>query len=243
MQLGQNNMPDQNYYKQPTIPKEPAFKAKLADFVQKHKVLSLIIIAVIIFVPLGFIVMALSSSLNQTTDLVEGQTIPEDAPIPFFENRDLIEFYIGDELSTEILSTIGDIITNPDEIASAPSKNVTENDSPTYTIIAEQVPFDTPANEEYTFFHFTLKVSDGRKYSFWFRTNQDFATEYVVSTINRTDLKDRPSYIFYYVENDDLSIIPDTITAWVESLHLPNPSTQVFPLPDLEYNTYNMSND
>lgn len=227
-------MQPQNFYSQPTQysnnQKLPPSQ-KIADFIRKHRALSLIIILLVIFIPLGFIILTISSLITPT---VEPEDIrqPEVAPLPYveYQDREKFEELIGDKLSIEILAEVSNIIVTDNEIISAPSPlEVAADTAPVYTISIKEAPFTPPADEKYLFMKFLVTIDDGREYTLWFRTDQDYAAEYVVVVLDRLDSKDIPDYILEYINEDDA--IPSTITTWIDSLHLTDPQVETFPLP------------
>lgn len=231
-------MEPQNFYNtqsnqtQNSKPKPP-FSARLSDFIHKHRVLSLIIVLFMIFGLVGIVILAASSFFTPETKWVEG---PEVAPIPYikYQDRERFNGLLGDTLSTEILTEVNDIIVSNNEINSAPSPlEIPDGAVPVYTISIKEAPFTPPTGEKYLFMKFLVTVDDGREYTLWFRTDQDYAAEYVVVVLDRLDSKDTPDYVLEFVNEDDA--IPSSITNWIDSLHLVDPQVETFPLPTVPH--------
>ena len=128
---------------------------------------------------------------------------PESSPYTYFENRYLLEFSIGQTLSTDVLNDVGNIIISDEEISSAPSDNSTSNNTLiTYTITLNEESFEDLSSDKSISYKVTLDVSDDRKYILYVFT--DYTMEnFLAVALDRIDNNDISDHTIIYANNDE----------------------------------------
>ncbi len=204
-----------NNYNYPTNTKKPY---NIHDFIRNHKVLS-ILIAIGGFALIIAIIFLLT--LNPDEDGNDNQA-PEIAPIAYFEHTYLFNYSIGSTPATQLFTDLGNMLTDPEELASAPNPPTDPRDN-TYTIDLIEDTFTT-LQPQYTY-RVDSTISDGRTYTLTARLDSDYG-RYLVAILDRTDSDSAPDHIFIYTASnlpDKDSTIANLIT-WAKSFHLTNPT-------------------
>lgn len=175
----------------------PTNNTNLPDFIRKHRILAIVTFFFILIIFIVIIWIIINSSSKNTGPE------PESSPYPYFENRYLLEFSIGQTLSTDVMNDVGNIIISDEEISSAPSDNSTSNNTlNTYTITLNEESFEDLSNDKSISYKITLDVSDDRRYILYIFT--DYTMEnFLAIALDRIDNSDISDHTIIYANNDE----------------------------------------
>lgn len=177
-------------------------------------IISPIILFFVIILIISAIFLIIQSKKPSQTDVgtIEHQNIA------IFENRYQLDYSIGEENASRTFDNINKIITDQNEIDSAPNKITPNNNSNTYyTSTLEETSFKLLSqNNGYTY-SFNLDINDGRHYQVTIKTDPSYGSEYIIILIKQ--LNDDNSYII--IDSDSLTLT-DEIKTWAESLGFTN---------------------
>ncbi len=175
----------------------PTNNTNLPDFIRKHRILAIVTFFFILIIFIVIIWIIINSSSKNTGPE------PESSPYPYFENRYLLEFSIGQTLSTDVMNDVGNIIISDEEISSAPSDNSTSNNTlNTYTITLNEESFEDLSSDKSISYKVTLDVSEDRKYILYVFT--DYTMEnFLAVALDRIDNNDISDHTIIYANNDE----------------------------------------
>lgn len=204
--------PNSNY-----APSQMNSKPNIHDFIRTHKTLTVVLFFAGIFLLAAIVIILITSNKPR-------ETVPETAPIPYYEHRYLLDYTINRSLIDDLFADISDAILSPEEIESAPQENPTNN---TYAISLDEDSFITLKDEPQYTYKTDLLLSDGRTYALYVRIDQDYGQEYMVGILNRTDTSSTASHIYIYlnpsIDEKEKNTLSASLTSWAKTLATNDP--------------------
>lgn len=186
------------------------------DFIRTHKSSIIILFLADIFILAAAIIALIASNKPQ-------EKVPEIAPIPYYEHRYLLDYTISRSLVDGLFSDISKDILSPEEIASAPQENPTNN---TYTISLDEDSFISLKQEPKYTYKTNLSLSDGRSYVLYVRIDQDYGQKYMVAVLNRTG-SSSSDHIYIYInpslDEKEKNTLSTSLANWAKTLAPNNP--------------------
>jgi|GEM_PF-4481758 len=189
---------------------------------KKFIILLGVFIAGIIVISIIFMVFRtkmVSEEVNHGPDDSDNQ------PAVYFENRYLLDYTIGKIHDSELLSNLEEFVL--EESNTAPEKNTPKEGEADNIITGtiEEEGFKKLSNQPKYTYQFFFNTSDGRKYTIYARTDENYGKDFLITVIDRTD-KNATSDRIYINTNDEPSF-KTNLTNWGNSFNLTSPKVIV----------------
>lgn len=227
-----------------TYPYSQQKKNRINDFIQKHRLLLLILSIIICSILITLFFIMLSTPKDTEREI-------EDPPYITTQTNYLTEIpFIGNDA----FFNLSIILLSVDELESAPLNNPEGNN---YIVSITNKSYDTINNDNIAFYVMDIDISDGRKYLLKILFSVEYNNEYAVMILDRTDRPEKDYVITFtnntseyymnlgtnnttssssitdYITGAPLMPVPEYAVNWINSLNLTTPETIHTTLPSI----------
>lgn len=143
----------------------------------------------------------------------------------------LIEYTIGETLSSQIISDLESVVLDENEIKTAPSKNTAPQNIDRYyfyNIVFDENSLKTISTRPDKIYKLTANISDNRIYELTYRIDENYGNNYLVVAINRIDEKAGNDFAFIHTNNTNE--YKDLLTNYINKLNLNSPNIKIVDL-------------
>ena len=143
----------------------------------------------------------------------------------------LIEYTIGETLSSQIISDLEAVVLDENEIKTAPSKNTAPQNIDRYyfyNIVFDENSLKTISTKPDKVYKLTANISDNRIYELIYRIDENYGNNYLVVAINRID--EKAGNDFAYIHTNNTEKYQTILTNYINTLELNNPNIKIASL-------------